>query len=140
MKEKVNINKLYFGIKLFSLSYANENERTTLKTYNLFDFSRVKWSVARYVTMSDKEKKTLLSDPLHFCFGDVWGRTEFEFMVCPWPYSDKDTIDNSGVKVDTFSLYVKPNEKLLMDMVNSVSIDSAKAYLKKERNRFKGIK
>lgn len=132
------IDDLYFGIKLFPMSYTSKEGRGGLKTYNLFDFSRVKWSVARYVTMDDKEKKSLLSDPLHFCFGDVRFRTEFEFMACPWPYSDEDTIDNSGVKVDTWSLYVEPNAEYLMSLVDSVSVDSAKKYLQKERKRRSG--
>lgn len=135
MKEKVNLDELYFGIKLFSLSYANENERTTLKTYNLFDFSRVKWSVARYVTMSDKEKKTLLSDPLHFCFGDVWGRCEYEYLIRPM------VSDNKGeVKTDVFQMYVEPNAKYLMSIVNRITKTSAQKYLREERKRLKGRK
>lgn len=139
MEKQTNINDLYFGIKLFPLSYSSRDKLKELTTYNLFSFGRVKWSVARYVTMSEKEKKSLLSgDPLLFCFGDVWSRTEFEFIACPWPYTDEMTISNSGVKVDTFEMYVKPNADLLMKMVNSVSVSSAKKYLAEERKRSKG--
>ena len=140
MENKISLNKLYFGIKLYPLSYRSRDEQRELKTYNLFELSRVKWSVAKYATMNDKEKKSIMSDPLHFCFGDVWSRSEFEFMVCPWPYTEDDTIDGSGVKVDTWTLYVEPNKDLLMKMVNSVSVSSAKAYLRDERKRLKGIK
>ena len=138
MEKKTKIDDLYFGVKLFPMSYASKSELNKLKTYNLFEFGRVKWSVARYATMTDKEKKSILSDPLRFCFGDVWSRTEFEFIACPWPYTDEMTISNSGVKVDTWSLYVEPNADLLMEMVNSVSVPSAKKYLSEERKRRKG--
>ena len=139
MEKKININKLYFGVKLFPMSYPSKSKLDKLKTYNLFDFGRVKWSVARYVTMTDKERKSLMSDPVHFCFGDVWSRTEFEFVACPWPYTDKDTIENSGVKVDTYQMYVEPNADYLMSLVNRVSPTSARIYLREERKRRKGL-
>ena len=139
MEKKININKLYFGVKLFPMSYPSKSKLDKLKTYNLFDFGRVKWSVARYVTMTDKERKSLMSDPVHFCFGDVWSRTEFEFVACPWPYTDKDTIENSGVKVDTYQMYVEPNADYLMSLVNRVSPTSARMYLREERKRRKGL-
>ena len=139
MEKKLNINKLYFGVKLFPMSYASRDELDNLKTYNLFGFGRVKWSVARWVTMTDKERKSLMSDPLRFCFGDVWGRTEYEFIACPWPYTDEMTISNSGIKVDTYQLYVEPNKDYLMSLVNRVSVTSARAYLRDERKRRKGL-
>ena len=132
----MKIDDLYFGVKLMPLSYNSKEGRTVLKTYNLFDFSRVKWSVARWVTMSDEEKKDITS-PLPFLFGDVWGRTEYEFIVCPWPYGDGEGISDNGQKVDTFTMYVEPNAKLLMDMVNSVSVSSAKKYMTEWRKRYK---
>ena len=139
MEKKININKLYFGVKLFPMSYRSKGELGELQTYNLFDFGRVKWSVARYVTMTDKERKSLMSDPVHFCFGDVWSRTEFEFIACPWPYTDKDTIENSGVKVDTYEMYVEPNQDYLMSLVNRVSPTSARMFLREERKKRKGL-
>lgn len=124
-----NLNDLYFGIKLYSLSYSNEKERQELQTYNLFDLSKVKWSVARYVAMDEEEKKNLLSSPLHFCFGDVWSRTQFEFIINTWPYKDDEKISN-GLKVDTWTMYVEPNAEYLMELVNSVDKKSAEEYLK----------
>ena len=130
--KKINIDDLYFGVVLNVLSFSNSTERKNLKTYNLFDFSRVKKSVAIYVLKNEKQRKELLSDPLHFCFGDTWGRTEFEFMVCPWPYRDDEKISD-GEKVDTWTLYVEPNADYLMSLVDSVSKKSAREYLKKEK-------
>lgn len=134
--KKMDIDDLYFGIMLTKMSYSSLDERTELVKYNLFDLSRVKWSVACYVAMSEDEKKDLTS-PLRFCFGDVWARTEFEFIVCPWPYRDDEQISD-GRKVDTWTMYVEPNADLLMEMVNSVTKTSAQRYLREMRKIYKG--
>lgn len=128
--KKVRLDSLYFGIKLFSMSYSNKEERKVLKTYNLFDFSRVKWSVAKYVTMTKEERKSLLTDPLHFCFGDIWSRCEYEYIIRP-TVSDED----DEIKIDAFQMYVEPNADYLMSLVDSVSLNSAKTYLRKEKKR-----
>ena len=121
------LDNLYFGVKLFELSNVKQYGHK-LETYNLFDFSRVKWSVARYVTMTDEKKKSLLSDPLHFCFGDTWGRCESEMLIRPLVSDEEDTL-----KTDIFQMYVEPNANLLMEMVNSVSVNSAKKYLREQK-------
>lgn len=133
----MKLDELYFGIKLHSMSYSNRAERSTLKTYNLFDFSRIKESIAIYRTMSEERKKTL-TNPLHFCFGDVWSRCEFEFIVCPWPFGDDERVVESGVKVDTYEMYVEPNKDYLMSLVESVDEKDCKKYLselRKQRRR-----
>lgn len=132
----MKLDDLYFGIKLMPLSYGTREEGISLKTYNLFELSRIKWAVARWVTMSDEEKKEITS-PLHFVFGDVWSRAEFEFIVCPWPYGDGEGVSDNGQKVDAYTMYVEPNAKLLMDMVNSVSVSSAKKYMAEWRKMYK---
>ena len=124
------IDDLYFGIKLFSLSYSEEKE-LELETYNLFSFGRIKWAVATYIV----RKKEIASDPLHFCFADVWGRCEYEYLIRPFVSNPK-----LETKIDVFSMYVEPNAKLLMEMVNDVSLSSAKKYLAEERKRFRAKK
>ena len=90
----------------------------------------MKWSVAKYITMTDKEKRQLLcKDPLAFCFGDVWSRSEYEFMISPWPYHSGDKIEDYGHKIDIFEMYVRPNEKILMDIVYRISKTSAIEYI-----------
>lgn len=126
-----NLDKLYFGVVLYPLSYGSSQDRKPT-VYNLFDFGRVKWAVAKYVTMTPENKKKI-EDPAMFCFGSVWGRTEFEFMVCPWPYLEGDKIEDCGAKVDVYEMYVKPNIEHLMELVNSVSVNSAKKCLKENR-------
>lgn len=132
MSEKISLNKAFFGVKVFSLSYTNNGRK--LETYNLFDFAKVKWSVAKYVTMTNEEKKYLLSDPLYFCFGDVWSRCQYEFLIKPMVGGSEEEI-----KTDVFKLYVEPNAEYLMKIVDSISVSSAKKYLSEERKRRKGL-
>lgn len=129
MLKKISIDKAYFGVKLFALSYSSHKERK-IETYNLFDFGRVKWSVARYVTMSKEERESLLSDPLHFCFGDVAGGCEYEYIIRPMVSKEEDE-----KKVDVFQMYVEPNADHLMSIVDRISVSSAQKYLREERRR-----
>lgn len=134
----MKLDDLYFGVKLYSMSYSSKSERK-LETYNLFNFSRVKYSVAMWAAGGPEFQKE--HDFLTWCFGDVWARCEFEMVVCPWGGLDEeDKVVDVGIKVDTFELYCKPNEKLLRKMVDEVSVSSAKKYLTEERRRRKGVK
>lgn len=117
----MNINDLYFGIALYSLSYSSK-EGQKLETCNLFDFARIKESVALWV-ISPEIRAT--HDLLSWCFGDVHWRAEFEYEIAP--------LFGEPEKVDVYTLYVIPNRKLLEDMVNSVSVLSAEKYLKERR-------
>ena len=105
-----------------------------LETYNLFDFSRIKESVAIYRTMNEDRRKEI-TDPLFFCFADVWSRCEYEMVICPWPFSEGELVEHNGVKVDLFELYVKPNAKYLMSLVESVDEADCKKYLKEWRGK-----
>lgn len=129
----MKIDEAYFGVCIRDFNTGK------IKSYNLFNSSRVKWSVARYVIMSKEERDSLFSDPLHFCFGDVQGRCEYEFMVCPWGgLNENDKVVDVGEKVDIFKMYVEPNADYLMELVNSISVNSAKRYLRNERKRLRG--
>lgn len=136
IEEKIPLDDLYFGVVMPKMSYSSDDERGELKTYNLFSLGRVKLAVAMYVNMSDEQREEL-SNPLFFCFGDVWGRAEYEFMICPWPYRDGDFVEQVGSKIDIFKMYVKPNDTLLMGLINRVTKSSAKAYISNynKRNR-----
>lgn len=109
---------------------ANANE---LKTVNIFDSLRVRESVARWVLNGEKMQKEkwwteLNHDPLFFCFGDTWGRVQWEMLV-------GDFCDNPELKkYDVYEMYVKPNRKLLMDMISKVSKHSAQLFIR-ERNK-----
>ena len=139
VKDKLALDDLYFGVVISSSSWNNHQNPRGLTTVNLFDSSRVKSSVARWVLMSPEEKKT--HDLLHWCFFDVCGRCEYEFVICPWGGLDKDDkAAEVGQKVDTWRMYVEPNAELLEDLVSRVTQSSAKRYLAEERKRYKRIR
>lgn len=114
----MKIDDLYFGVKRWDFNHK------TFITANLFDSYRVLHSVARWKTMSASTRKQI-DDPIRFCFGDTWGRVEWEFGISP-VFEDVDPI-----KVDVFQMYVQTNADLLMKMVNEVSVASARNWLKK---------
>ncbi len=136
IKNKININDIYFGMVMPKMSYSSNDSRGELGIYNLFDITRVKRAVALYVTMNEELRKEI-ENPIYFCFSDVRGRAEYEFMMCPWPYRDGDFVEQVGSKIDMFSMYIEPNAELLMDLVGRVTITSAKKYLSEERKKYK---
>ena len=113
----MKIDELYFGIKLVDFNTRK------LQTYNLFT-PRIKRNVAIYA----KDKSVLANhswfEPLSFCFGDMRGRTEYEFYV-------SDVVDGKEQsKADAYEMYVKPNEEYLMSLVDSISEYEGKKWLK----------
>lgn len=126
MKERINFNDLYYGI-------CNMDDNTgEMKSYNVFDIYRVKRAVADWVMMKD-ERKAEIEDPIRYCFGDVWSRCEYEWIVTPWPPRD-----NQGEKVDVYDMYIEPNRALLMDMLDNVSLKSAREWRTADNRRLKG--
>lgn len=135
IKEKMKLDDLNFGIMCPKLSYSSKEERHQLQRYNLFDISRIKFSVARWVVMPPEERKK--HEFLSWCFIDVWGRCEYEMIICDWPYKEGALVEESGEKYDVYEMYVKPNAALLEDMVNRVTKSSAQAYIREYRKKFK---
>lgn len=135
-KEKIKLDDLYFGIMCRRMSYSSEDkDKPLLEQCNLFNSSRVKLSVAKWVLMDEKERKQ--HDFLGWCFMDVRGRCEYEMIISDWPYKEDALLKDVGEKYDIFELYVKPNAALLRDMVDCVSKNSAQVYLREYRKRFK---
>lgn len=128
IKDKLKLTDLYFGYKLYEMSYASGEERKIV-TYNLFDSSRVLHSVAMWVLMPDEEKEK--HDALFWCFGDTMSRSEYEFVMSPWGGGGEPQ------KVDIYQMYVEPNKELLLDLVSRVTKDSAKEYLREEGKRYR---
>lgn len=110
---------LYFGYKMVELNGE-------LSTKNLFGSMRVLHSIAMYRTNPNMD---LLTDPFEFCFGDTRSRCEYEFQVCQWPCLDDS--NPTLTKVDVYTMYAKPNKDYLMSLVESVSINSCREFLKK---------
>lgn len=118
----MKINDLYFGYMQFDPNTGR------LTRHNLFGDYRVKRSVARWITLG-RRRGMLSSDLLHFCFFETWGRAEYEFVIEPW-------VGKGGSqKVDIWTMYVLPNRALLENMVKSVSVSSARAWLKEQKRK-----
>lgn len=125
--KRIPLKKAYFGV-------ATVDINGDIQFWNLFDNLRVKLSVASYVVMTPEAKKLLLMDPCRFCFGDVWSRCEYEFVVNRWPFGEKDLV-SGGRKMDVYQMFVEPNKDHLMTIVNSISKSSARKYLAEERKK-----
>lgn len=124
----MKITDLYFGCKLYKFSDKR------LGTYNLFGNSRVLYSIATYKVhgytpwnenLTPEEYKDSL---FKFLFGDLWGHVEYEFMVAPM-------FDGELQKVDLFTMYAEPNKDYLLKLVESVSVDSCKEWLRDYNER-----
>lgn len=127
IKDKIKITDLYFGYRNYAMSYSSKNGRQ-VETSNLFGSARVLRSVALWVLMPEEEKRR--HDALSWCFMDVRGRAEYEFMMSPWVGSGEEQ------KVDIWTMYVVPNGELLVDLISRVTPTSARAYLREERKRY----
>ena len=118
------IDDLYFGIK-----YWDFNNKC-LKDANLFDCCHVREMTARYIiekargSLDDYAKE----NPLMYIFGDVWSRCEWEFAIRGIVDDDDKT-----EKIDVFNLYVVPNGKLLLKMIDEVSTNNAVMWRKKNK-------
>lgn len=128
IKDKIKITDLYFGYRNYSMSYSSKNGRQ-VETSNLFGSARVLRSVALWVLMPEEEKRK--HDALSWCFMDVRGRAEYEFMMSPWAGGGEEQ------KVDIWTMYVVPNGELLVDLISRVTPNSARVYLREERKKYK---
>lgn len=124
---RTNINDLYYGICNMDFNTGK------MVNHNIFDYYRVKRAVADWVMMSD-ERKSEIEDPIKFCFGDTWSRCDFEWIVFPWPPRE----GGKGQKVDVYGMYIEPNRALLMDMLDNVSLKSAREWRTADNKRRKG--
>lgn len=131
---KKNINDLKFYVSRCKDIWSDK-DKPEIESFNLFDVPRVKLSVAHYVVR--KERGEDVENPLFACFNDVWSRVQFEYIIVPFPFREDYDIDKVGKKVDIYTMYVEPNKDLLMDMVNSVSLNSARKVIAEERKRWK---
>lgn len=118
------IDDLYFGIK-----YWEFNSKKLVET-NLFKCGRIKWNLAKYITIKNDEKKSKMykiDDPLLFIFGDVWSRCEWEFLV--GGLFNEENVEKQSV----YDMYVKPNRDILLSMVDEITLRDAKRYLKENK-------
>ena len=124
INKQIDLEELYFGVKIW------DSNRKEFRTINLFGVHRVKYSIAKWVLMSDEEKKHW--DAIPYLFMDVGGRHEYEFVMCPVS-GDKDSAWDEGARMDVYMAYVEPNEELLLDLVSRVTKASARRFLKNNK-------
>ena len=119
----IKLDDLYFGVKELDFNIGK------LVTRNLFDIVGIKWSVSNHIV--NKQVFNSLEDAAFDSFHGVWSKTEYQFMVCPWGgLKDDDKVCEVGQKVDIYTMYVLPNMEYLLDLVNQVDVEDAKAYLR----------
>lgn len=119
MKTK-SIKDLYFGCINYNFNTGRFEE------HNLFGSMRVLRAIATYRTHGKELEKSPSFNPLMYCFGDLWGHVEYEMMV-------QGIFNDNSVKMSLWDMYVVPNAQLLMEMVNSVSVNSCREWLKSHK-------
>lgn len=120
----MKIDKAYFGAVMKNFNC------TDYETVNIFDFRSVKWSVAHYIVYPERRQ----GDWLAQCFLDLQGKCEFEYLLMDV------TGHGEPKKVDLWTMYIVPNRDILHDLVHSISVSSAKEYLKSERARLRSAR
>lgn len=104
---------------------------------NIFNSYRVMRSLATYIKRSDarsndtyfKDNYSDIDSAISFIFCDTMGRCEWEYVVSEW-------VGKEGrQKVDVYEMYVKPNRRLLYNMIKEVSYNSAVMWLREDNKR-----
>lgn len=113
---------------MYDFSGNRDNELPPIR--NLFGSLRVLGSVALWRTMTPG-RRAEISNPLMFLFGDTWSRVQWEMNIGPAFCDDLDKYH----KTDVYTMYVMPNEKYLLEYVDTITLNSCREYLKKERAR-----
>lgn len=118
----MKITDLDFGYMQF------DHNTGELTRHNIFSNVSVMRRIAQWVTMPSSCHKAVL-DPISFCFLDYWSRCQYEFVIKPWEGEGEEQ------KVDIWTMYIVPNKDILLDMINKVSTNSARKWLKEERRK-----
>ena len=121
----IKLEDAFFGVMRPNLNHKNK-----LEPENLFSSIRVLHSVALWKTDPRTHKNALSGEPndlLSWCFGDTRWRCEYEWVVSPWAGGSDD---GEGTKVDVYSMYVEPNRQLLTEIVDSISVNSCREWLR----------
>ena len=125
---KIPLKKANFPVKKFNI---NTN---TLEDYNLFQSHRVLRSIAIWKTRPNVRSFFMTHDPLRYWFGDTWGRIEWEWDQAP-DGTAYPPLTTKYPKVCTYDECVVPYRKILTDLVDSISVNSCRQFLKEDRAR-----
>lgn len=131
MAKRIGLTDLKFNVMLWDLSTDKP------KVYNIFHNANVLRSCALYKTGKYAKFAKVITDSdwLHYCFGDLRSKVEYEF-VFGYLFRDKDG-NAIGEKTDVYAAYVEPNRHILQRMLDEVTVVSCKRYLAEERKRYK---
>lgn len=125
-KADSRIQTLHFGVLM-----PTWNSDNVVTEVDLFDLGHIRYYAAKYRMALHKETIDFElggSDPLAYIFGDVWSRSEFEFVI-------RTLGGRAERKTDLFDLYVRPNRIRLLGMVEGCTMNSAKQYLRDYRKK-----
>ena len=97
-----------------------------IKLYNIFQSSRIKQSIATY--RAGWMKNTERNDWCRWCFGDTYGRVQWEFGFGA-PFENLDGTWET-TKQDVYTLFIEPNKEILKKMVDSIPLQECLDYIK----------
>lgn len=107
----------------FMVTLPDDTAPDGFDRFNIFDHYWVKEAIYRYKTKSIPADRDLCA----YFFIDFWGRCEYEMVVNDWPGQKHER------KVDVYEMYIKPNFPLLLEMIDSVTISSCRAWHRKNK-------
>lgn len=133
----MNIDELEFIITRPEMSWTKGEKTLDLVRENIFDCHDVKKAIAEDIVAMHAEKPTRTQQYfldqmkketpeqrlLHY-FGFCWSRVQWEMNL------SRAFTSEPCEKICTFDLFLRPNAKLLLSMIDSVDLKSAKKYLK----------
>lgn len=102
------------------------------RPFNVFSSTRILHNVATY--RIGKFREHYKDEPerwFNWCFGDTWGRYEWEVGFGD-PFLNNDG-SWDGEKTDVYTLFLEPNKNLLKKMIDNVSVTSCKTWLREYR-------
>lgn len=98
-----------------------------LKFINVFKHPNVAWWVAKWRTSKAFRDSYRQHDPFFCCFCDFWSRAEFELVVQGFLSNDE------GHKMDVYEMFLKPNKIAIWQIIESISVNSCREYLREFR-------
>lgn len=97
--------------------------KNVIRTFNVFDHFGVKRAICEYKLHPER---TPMANLCVYLFGDYWARSEYEMQV-------GGLFTVKTIKMDIYRLFIEPNFPLLKEMVDKVSANSCKKWLKEHK-------
>lgn len=125
------LKDLYYGI------YIWDEDNQDRKLINVFSIIPVRDSVALYKVgrlnkVFNPTSGNTLEQWTRWCFESLHWRAQWEVgFGAPFLRNGKW----SGHKTDVYTLYIEPNAALLKQMVDEVSVNSCKQWIKEHKRR-----